>query len=95
VRFRLEFRESVREYLRNLPLTRTGRVRVNAALIEMAAEVPDSFRSDPTNRPSPSSPYYHFSRIFEDGGRFWTLFVVVDDLTDAYGVRRIVYNDCQ
>ena len=39
MRYRLEVRESVREYLRNLPLTRNGRVRVNAALIQMAAEV--------------------------------------------------------
>jgi hypothetical protein len=95
VRFRLEFRESVREYLRDLPLTRTGRVRLNAALLQMAAEVPDSFRSDPANRPGPSSPYYHFTWIFEDGGRFWTLFVVVDDSTAAFGVLRIVYADCQ
>jgi hypothetical protein len=95
VRFRLEFRESVREYLRNLPLTRTGRVRLNAALIDLAAEVPDSFRADPDNRPGPSSPYYHFTQIFEDGGRLWSLFVVVDDSTAAYGVLRIVYADCQ
>jgi hypothetical protein len=95
VRFRLEIRESVGEYLRNLPLTRTGRVRLNAALIEMAAEVPDSFRSDPANRPGPSAPYYHFTRIFEDSGRLWTLFVVVDDSAAAYGVLRIVYGDCQ
>jgi hypothetical protein len=95
VRYRLELRESVREYLRNLPLSRAGRVCVNAALIEMAAEVPDAFRSDPANRPGPSSPYYFFTHIFMDDGRFRTLFVVVDDSTAAYGVLRIVYADCQ
>ena len=73
----------------------TGRVRLNAALIEMAGEVPDSFRSDPANRPGPASPYYHFTWIFEDGGHFKRLFVVVDDSTAAYGVLRIVYADCQ
>jgi hypothetical protein len=94
VRYRLAFRESVRDYLRDLPLSRAGRVRLNAALIEGAAEVPDWFRTDPANRPTPTSPYYYFSRIFEDGGRFWTLFVVIDDSTAAYGVLRIVYADC-
>jgi hypothetical protein len=59
VRYRLEFRESVRQYLRNLPLTRTGRVRLNAGLIMMAAEVSDAFRSDPANRPDPSSASHH------------------------------------
>jgi hypothetical protein len=95
VRFRLEFRDSVREYLRNVPLTRTGRVKLYAALIEMAAEVPDSFRSDPANRPGPSSAYYHCRYIFEDEGRLKTLYVVVDDSTAEYGVLRIVYADCQ
>jgi hypothetical protein len=95
VRYRLEFRESVREYLRNLSLTRTGRVRLNVALIDMAAEVPDSFRSDPANRPSPSSPFYHFTVIFRDDGHLRSLFVVVDDSTAAYGILRIVYADCQ
>jgi hypothetical protein len=95
VRYRLEFRDSVREYFRNLSLTRTGRVRLNAALIQMAAEVPDSFRSDPANRTGPSSASYHFRYIFEDEGRLRTLYVVVDDSTAEYGVLRIVYADCQ
>ena len=43
MRYRLEFRESVRDYLRCLSLSRGGRVKLNAALIEMVAEVPDSF----------------------------------------------------
>jgi hypothetical protein len=95
VRYRLQFRESVREYLRSLPLTRTGRLRLNAGLIRMAAEVPDSFRSDPANRTGPSSAYYHFQCLFQDAGRLWTLYVVVDDSTAAYGVLRVVYADCQ
>jgi hypothetical protein len=92
---RLDFRESVREYLWNLPLTRTGRLRLYAGLIQRATEVSDSFRSDPANRPDPSSPYYHFTWIFGDGGRFSSLRVVVDDSTAPYGVLRIVYADCQ
>ena len=92
---RPEFRESVREYLRDLPLTRNGRVRLNAGLIQMVGEVSETFRADPDNRFGPSSPFYHFTWIFEDNGRFRTLFVVVDDSTAAYGVLRIVYADCQ
>jgi hypothetical protein len=84
VRYRLEYRESVRDYLRSLALTREGRVKLNDALSEMAAEVPDSFRSDPANRPSPESPFYHFAWLFEDGGRLWRLFVVVDDSTVVF-----------
>ncbi len=69
--------------------------RLHANLIPLTAEVPDSFQSDPANRPDPSSPFYHFTYHFRDGGRWWRLFVVVDDSTAAYGVLRIVYADCQ
>lgn len=95
MRYRLEFRESVRDYLRQISLTREGRIRLNTNLIELTAEVPDSFRSDPANRPDPSSPFYHFTYHFQDGGRWWKLYVVVDDSTAAYGVLRIIYADCQ
>lgn len=95
MRFSLEVRDSVRDYLRKLPLTREGRVRLYTNLIGLTAEVPDSFRSDPSNRPDPSSPFYYFTYHFEDEGRRWKLFVVVDDSTAAYGVLRIVYAECQ
>jgi hypothetical protein len=95
LRYKLEYRDSVRDYLRSLSLTREGRVKLNAALIRMIAEVPDSFRSDPANRPDPASPFYHFTWVFRDSGRFWKLFVVVDDSTAAYGILRVVYADCQ
>lgn len=55
MRYKLDFRESVREYLRSLTLTRECRVKLNATLIELTAEVSDSFRFDPANRPDPSS----------------------------------------
>ena len=96
MRFLLEFRQSVQEYLRNLPLTRTGRVRLNANMNSRpAAEVPDAFRLDPVNRLGPSSAFYHFRYIFEDEGRLRTLLVVVDDSIAAYGVLRIVYAEMQ
>lgn len=95
MRYTLEYRESVRDYLRQLPLTREGRVKLYTNLTGLTAEVPDSFRSDPANRPDPSSPFYHFTVHFKDGSRWRKLFVVVDDSTTAYGVLRIVYADCQ
>jgi hypothetical protein len=95
VRYKLEFRESVRDYLRSLSLSRECRVKLNTTLIEMTAEVPDFFRSDPANRPDPSSPFYHFTFIFKDDDRWRSLFIVVDDSTAAYGVLRIVHADCQ
>jgi hypothetical protein len=94
VRYMLEYRESVRDYLRNLPLSREGRIKLHANLIALTAEIPDSFRTDPTNRPDPSSPFYHFTYLFKDGSRWCRLFVVVDDSAAAYGVLRIVYADC-
>jgi hypothetical protein len=51
VRYTLEYRESVRDYLRQLSLSREGRVKLYTNLIGLTAEVPDSFRSDPANRP--------------------------------------------
>ncbi|HYT95258.1 MAG TPA: hypothetical protein VEL76_41455 [Gemmataceae bacterium] len=95
MRYGLEYADSVRDYLRNLSLSRSGRLCICTALIEMAAEVPDAFRLDPANRPDPASPFYHFTQICLDSGRFRTLYVVVDDTTAAYGVLRIVYADCQ
>jgi hypothetical protein len=91
----LEYRESVRDYLRKLPLTREGRIKLFANLIAFTAEVPDSFRADPANRPDPFSPFYYFTYLFQDAARWWKLFVVVDDSAAAYGILRIVYTDCQ
>jgi hypothetical protein len=95
VRFSLEVRESVRDYLRKLPLSREARIKLFSSLLSLTAEVPDSFRTNPENRPDPASPFYHFTLHFADGGRWWKLFVVVDDSTAAYGVLRVVYADCQ
>jgi hypothetical protein len=96
VRYRVEVRDSVRHYFRSLPLSRNGRVRLNSGLIQMVAEVPDSFRSDPANRlPGQSSCYYQFAWIFKDDARYWRPYVVVDDSTAAYGILRIVYAECQ
>jgi hypothetical protein len=94
VRFSLEYRESVREYLRNLPLTREGRVRLYALLIERIAEVSDSFRSDSANRVGPKSALFHTRLIFADSGHTWRIRVVVDDSTAAYGVLRVVFIEC-
>ncbi len=95
MRYSLEFRESVRDYLCNLPLSREGREKLYTFLIALTAEVPDTFRSDPDNRPEPTSCFYHFTYLFTDANRSYTLYVVVDDSSAAYGVLRIVYADCR
>jgi hypothetical protein len=96
VRYRLEYRESARTYLRDLrDLTREGRVKVNAVIIERAAEATDAFRADPDNRPSPDSPFFHFTHFFDDAGRTRMLYVAVDDTTAAFGVLRVVYAECR
>jgi len=89
--YSLEIRESVRTYLRNMPLTREGRVRANTALVEVVRNVEDAFRLDPRNRLETDSTCYHFTWVFKDGESTETLYVVVDDATADYGVLRVVY----
>jgi hypothetical protein len=95
VRYTLDYADDARDHLLNLPLSRLGRLRLHLALVDGAMTVPDSFRCDPANRCGPASCYYHFRHIFRDGGRYWTLYFVVDDSSATYGILRVVYADCQ
>jgi hypothetical protein len=62
VRYQIEPRPGVADYLRSLSLTRQGRIRLYAGLNEMA-ETSDSFRADPLNR---DDPVFFFRFMFED-----------------------------
>ena len=89
MRYALDYERDVRAYLRGLPLTRAGRLRLNVALADLR-EIPDSFRMDPVNRDGPN---FVFQRIFADGGRWRQLQLVVGDSSAVYGVLRVIYAD--
>jgi hypothetical protein len=87
MRYKLEIKPEVSDYLRGLQLTREGRIRLHTALNE-AAEFADLFRNDPSNR---AGPFFSLQNIFNDAGRLRMLFLVVDDSPAAYGVLSVVY----
>ncbi len=70
-------------------------MKLYTSLNSLIADVPDSCRSDPENRPEPVSRFYYFTYLFNGLNRSCTLYVVVDDSSAAYGVLRVVYADCQ
>jgi hypothetical protein len=93
VSFYLDINDSDQEYFRNLPfLTRLGRLKFYDGLNTLR-EIPESFRSDPTNRIG--SNLFQFDWFFMDGGSVGKLRVIVDDSTADYGVLRIMYADLQ
>ncbi|HBI45857.1 MAG TPA: hypothetical protein DDY78_23835 [Planctomycetales bacterium] len=91
MRYQINRRPGVADYLRNLSLTREGRIRLYVGLNEMA-EFSDSFRADPLNR---DGPVFFFRFMFEDAGRLRTLSLAVDDSAASYGVLELVYADLE
>ena len=87
MRYKLEIKPEVSDYLRGLPLTREGRIRLHAAVND-AAEFADLFRAAPANR---AGPFFFIRNIFNDAGRLRMLFLAVDDSPAAYGVLSVVY----
>ena len=93
MRYHLEIRPKVREYLSHLPLmTREGRIQL-AVGIRALAEVSDPFRADPDNRLGPGSRYLRFQYTFPDAGRVHMLTLVAEDSAAAYGVLVVEYAD--
>ena len=89
MRYKLEIKPEVSDYLRTLPLTREGRIRMQAALND-TAEFADLFRTDHAAR---AGPFFFMRHIFADAGRLRMLFLAVDDSPAAYGVLSVVYAD--
>ena len=86
----------VQDYLRRLTgLTRTGRIKLVAGILGLLRDHADTFRSDPSRRLSPGSPFFRFDYIFTDTGRLWRADCVADDSAAVYGVLDLVYLDCQ
>lgn len=89
MRYKIERRPKVTDYLRDLSLTREGRIKLYLGINAMA-EISDAYRTDPSNRQEAD---FIFRFMFEDAGRLRTLTLVVDDSAAPYGVLEIVYAD--
>jgi len=91
MRYALSYNEAAARYLRELSLTRAGRLRLNAALrtVEILS---DAFRLDPVYRVGVGR--FQFDYVFSDGGRPRLLTLIVDDTGAAYGVLKVVWADC-
>lgn len=90
----LEFEETtVRPYLRNLNLSREGRVVMSALISSELRDGADAYRMDSERRVAPGSPAFCVQLIFRDPGRgiVHTLLLIVDDASAQYGILRIVY----
>jgi hypothetical protein len=94
VAYKVELVEAVRAYLVTVGLTRSGRIKLYAAIHDALALVPDSLRLNPAGSLGPGSPLFWFHHIFTDTGRLRTVSFVVDDSGAVYGVLRVVYADC-
>ncbi len=92
MRYHLDFAQSTRSYLQNMPVGREGRVKVWAFILSVIAQVSDAVRNDPANRLAGSSRFT-MQFIFRDRGRIRTADFVIDDSSAAYGVLQIVFAD--
>src|SRR5262249_48010657 len=92
VAYTVQMAEELKSYLRSLTgLTREGRIKLAAGLYGNLRDHADFYRSDPSRRSSPDSPYFQFDYIFHDNGHYWSVACFVDDSAAAYGVLKVVY----
>ena len=78
-----------KQVLRNLPLSREGKIKVWVYLHLNIAQVPDAFRADPANRYPVGSRFFKMQLIFRDRKRFRLIEFVIDDSAAVYGVLKI------
>ena len=94
MRYHLEIKPKVQEYLSHVPLlTREGRIKL-AIGMNALSDVPDPFRADPGNRLGPSSRYLRLQYTFTDNDKVRMLTLVADDSASAYGVLVVEYAEC-
>lgn len=88
--------DPVRSYLRTLSgLTRQGRLKLLAGILDLLRDHGDVLRSDPSRRLAAGSPNFHFDYLFSDAGRLWRAAGAADDSAAVYGLLQVVYLDCQ
>ena len=87
-----------RAYLADLPLSATGKERVDDFIQYAIAQVDDAFRNDPANRTQPNTGYFHRDLLLLDvcgDGQYHRIDFVVDDEHAPFGVLIVVYVDHQ
>jgi len=84
---------AVELYLRDLPLSRHGRLRLYLNLHDQLRVNGDHYRNDPELRLCPGSDCFRYDFTFRDAGtgRMYRLLVIVNDAAAAYGILRVVY----
>lgn len=96
VAYTVRMSDPVRDYLRTLTgLTRQGRLKLVAGVLELLRDHGDMLRSDPSRRLAIGSPSFRFDYLFTDAGRPCRVDCIADDSAAAYGVLDLVYLDCQ
>jgi hypothetical protein len=96
VPFHLYIPDTEQAYLDDLSLSPQAKDRVKQFIDDFIANVPDEFRLDPENRPSPNTPYFLVRHIILDrdgDGRVHTIDFHIRDDKAAVGVLLIVYID--
>jgi hypothetical protein len=87
-----------RTYLAGLPLSATGKERVDDFIEYAIAQVDDAFRNNPANRTQLTTRYFHRDLLLLDvwgDGQYHRMDFVVDDEHAAVGVLLVVYVDHQ
>jgi hypothetical protein len=86
-----------RAYLDNLPLSDEAKDAVEDFIGYAIADVDDSFRNDPTNRPEPGKPYFETRLLLLDkgGDLVHTIHFVINDANAPSGVLLVVYVEHQ
>jgi hypothetical protein len=92
VAYSLDF-QPIRAALRSIPgLSRLGRVKLYANIIDVLRNHGDVFRNDPALRVAPGSPEFRYHAIMADSdgdGRYHSFVFIVDDSGAAYGVLKL------
>jgi hypothetical protein len=89
--YSLEFAEPVRSFLRNFGgLSRSGRIKLYATVIDTLRNYGDTYRADPELRQSPDPNVFVYDAVFADGGRLHRFVFEVDDSAAAFGVLRLL-----
>jgi hypothetical protein len=94
--FQIDFPDAEQAALDSLPLSAEAKERLNRFVEQFIADVPDEFRLDLANRPSPDSPYFVVQYILRDvwgDGRIHAIDFHIRDDKVKFGILLIVFID--
>lgn len=94
--FHLDIPDAEREYLDKLPLSPQAREAVKQFVEQTIANISDTFRLDPENRPDPSKPCFRITHLVWDlwgDRRVHTIDFYLKDADARYGVLLLAFTD--